>query len=209
MSFRRVLFVSAHADDALVGAGGYAHRLSLEGVEVSHIVFTLSEKNNGIGFSADELRAELILAENRVGFDHVYTFSFPVHHLSEHGEEIREKLAELKKELKPDLVLCPSLNDRHQDHSAVAAETIRVFRNSETVLSYELLRNSVHVFNPNVYAIISSDQLEEKLRMLAVFKTQTSRPYMNPENFRALARMRGVQVGESYAEAFECLKVII
>ena len=208
MSFRRVLFVSGHADDSLVGAGAYAFKLKKAGIETNHIVFTLSEKNNGVGFTSDELRVELESANSLVGFNHTATLPYPVHHLSEHGEEIRRDLTNIMNAVHPDLVLCPSLNDRHQDHAAVAAETIRVFRNSETVLSYELLRNSVHVFNPNVYAVVN-DELEDKLKMIGLFKTQTSRPYMNLENFRALARMRGTQIGVGYAEAFECVKMVL
>ena len=207
MRFKRVLLVSAHADDALVGAGGYALRLRKEGAELTHVVFTLSEKDNGLGFTGSEIRGELEEATTLMETD-LSIIQTPVHYLQKYGANIRKALEDLKETWHPDLILMPFLQDTHQDHRAVAEETIRVFRNSETVLSYELPRNTITTFQPNVFANIT-DELEEKLHVLACFKTQVKRPYMAPECFRALARVRGTMFGVSYAEAFMAVKMVL
>ncbi len=208
MDWRRILAVSAHADDSFMGCGGYLSKLKKTKAEVCHVVFTLSEKDNGVGFTADELKQELDAANKYMGFDECHTYKFPVHFLPQNGDAIRRELQGLKDSFRPDLVMIPSLGDFHQDHKAVAEEAIRVYRNGETVLSYELLRNSVNQFNPNVYVDVSSE-IEPKLSALSCFKTQEKRPYMKLENFKALARVRGAQVGVEYVEAFEAVKVIL
>lgn len=207
MPWRSVLFVSAHADDALMGAGGVAAMLQDTDTATCHVVFTLSEKDNGIGFTAEELRQELRAANDYLGFTLQHTFKFPVHFLPENGARIRRELEQLRVDLHPDLVLIPSLTDTHQDHVAVAREALRVYRNQETVLCYELLRNSVHPFHPTVYVDVSA-VMERKLMALACFKTQVARPYMHLANFTALATVRGTQIGVAAAEAFEAVKVV-
>ncbi len=204
---RRVLLVSAHADDAFMGAGGYVSKLKKCKAKTCHVVFTLSEKDNGIGFTAEELKKELDDANNYMKIDERYTYRFPVHFLPENGQRIRLKLEYLRAGFQPNIILIPSLNDNHQDHVAVAEEAIRIFRNSETVLSYELLRNSISRFNPNVYVDVS-DEIDEKLASISCFKTQEKRPYMKLENFKALAKVRGTQINVGYAEAFEAVKII-
>lgn len=207
-SWRKVLLVSAHADDAFMGAGGFAFKLKGEGAELYHVVFTLSEKDNGVGFTADELKGELDHSNILLNVKFAKVCRLPVHFLHVHGHTVRKTLEQIRGGFTPDLVLMPSLTDAHQDHKAVAKETIRVFRGKETVLSYELLRNSVSAFKPTVFVDISST-LAEKLAVITCFKTQVKRPYMNPENFKALATIRGAQIGVKYAEAFEAVKMVL
>ena len=47
-----------------------------------------------------------------------------------------------KKNIKPDLVIMPSLNDIHQDHATIAQEGLRAFKGN-TILGYEIIWNNL------------------------------------------------------------------
>ena len=109
--------------------------------------------------------------------------------------------------MKPDLVLVPSRDDIHQDHSTVAQESLRAFKNT-TILGYELIWNNLK-FNNNAFVKLNKNDIEAKVNALSKYVSQKEKNYMQSEFIYSLAKTRGVQIGTDYAEAFEVLRWIM
>ena len=101
----------------------------------------------------------------------------------------------------------PSLNDIHQDHSTIAEEGLRAFKQTR-ILGYELIWNNLS-FNTTSFSILEERHIEKKISALNEYKSQQGRSYIDREFIKSLAISRGVQIGHKYAEAFEVIRWIL
>jgi len=112
----------------------------------------------------------------------------------------------IKNDYKPDLILCPSLHDLHQDHRAVADCCLTIFRDTSTILGYEIIRSIGPEFTANVFFILSFKEIEIKKKVIGTYKVQiNSRPWFRVDHFIAQCKFRGVQAGAQWAEAYELI----
>ena len=116
-------------------------------------------------------------------------------------------MMELKKRINPDIIFVPSMRDIHQDHSTVAQEAIRAFK-TKTIYGYELIWNNID-FRTNAFIVLEQRHIDQKINALSAYHTQAGKDYMDPDFIRSLARVRGTQIGEVYAEAFELVRTVI
>ena len=82
----------------------------------------------------------------------------------------------LREKYKPDLVLLPTKDDIHQDHSTVSMEGLRAFKNT-TVMGYELIWNNLK-FNSSAFVELSKENLQKKINALKKYKSQKEKTYM-------------------------------
>ena len=118
-----------------------------------------------------------------------------------------ENLISHRKQLQPDLVLMPSLNDIHQDHSTIAEEGLRAFKNT-TILGYELIWNNL-TFNTTSFVKLDKKYIQAKCDALKEYKSQGERDYMSEDFIFSLAKTRGIQIGCKYAESFEVIRWVM
>ena len=142
--FKNVYVLAPHTDDGELGAGGFISKLIEEGANVYYFAFSTAEKSVPDGFADDILSVEVKKATSKLGIkkENVIIYNYEVGKLNYARQEILEDLINHRKKLRPDLVLMPSLNDIHQDHSTIAQEGLRAFKNT-TVLGYELIWNNL------------------------------------------------------------------
>jgi N-acetylglucosamine malate deacetylase 1 len=136
--------------------------------------------------------------------DNLILYKYPVRTFSYQRQEILEDILLLKKDIQPDLILTPSVNDIHQDHSTVSNEAVRAFKFS-TILCYELPWNNFN-FATACFSKLENRHLDAKIAALKVYKSQAHRSFVDEDFMRSLARTRGVQMGAHYAEAFEVIR---
>jgi len=208
MYFEKILFLGAHPDDEFSCSGSLI-RLLEEGKTVFFAVFSFCEESVPKEFPKNILKIELKNALKVLGIHdkNIYTYNFRVRHFPEHRQKILEELIILKKKLNPDLIMVPALSDIHQDHQTISIEGLRAFKH-RTILGYELPHNIIH-FKHACFFKIEEKHLNKKIESLKCYKSQSHRPYANEEFIRGLAKIRGVQIGEEAAEAFEVLRLII
>ncbi len=206
---KKILILAPHTDDGELGAGGSIHRFISEGKEVYYIAFSTAEESVPDGFPSDILSKEVKKATASLGIkkQNLIIYGFTVRKLSYVRQEILEILVKLKKDIKPDLVIMPSLNDIHQDHSTVAQEGLRAFKDI-SILGYELLWNNLS-FDTTCFVRLSSDNINAKYKALKEYKSQVFRDYMSKDFIFSHAQTRGVQSRNKYAEAFEVIRWII
>lgn len=208
-SFKRVLAISPHTDDVELGAGGTVARWVEEGKEVFYVAFSIAERSVPKGLPKDILEQEVKEATKVLGIaqQNLYIYKFEVRMFPQHRQDILELLINLKEQLKPDLVLLPSLADIHQDHHTITEEGIRAFKNI-TILGYEQPWN-LFSFTPQLFVALKKKHLDKKVQAISCYQSQKHRNYANEELLRGMARTRAVQVNCNYAEAFEVVRWVI
>ena len=78
------------------------------------------------------------------------------------------------------------------------------------ILEYEIPKWDGDLGQPNIYVPLSEDVLAKKIALLHKhFGTQRSKAWFDDETFRGLARLRGVECRERYAEAFFARKLLL
>jgi LmbE family N-acetylglucosaminyl deacetylase len=201
----RVLALGAHSDDIEIGAGGAILSWIASGAEVSIDWCALSapgERAEEARASADEFlkgakHAAIHLGQFRDGY-------FPAERTA-----VKDWVEGLKQLEKPDVVLCHQRNDAHQDHRMVCELAWNTFRD-HLILEYEIPKWDGDLGQPNMYVPLSEEVLARKVELLHKhFGTQRSKAWFDDETFRGLARLRGIECRERYAEAFYARKLLL
>jgi LmbE family N-acetylglucosaminyl deacetylase len=196
-----VLALGAHSDDIELGAGGAILSWIASGAQV-HVHWCVA---SAIGPRAEEATAsarsflvgaassEIVLGQARDGY-------------MPYSPDAKDWLESLKR-IQPDVILTHTSNDAHQDHREISALTWNTFRD-HLILEYEIPKWDGDLGCPNTYLPIADDIMARKCDLLlAHFGTQRGKSWFDPETFRALARLRGVECRARYAEAFWMRKV--
>jgi len=115
-------------------------------------------------------------------------------------------MVELKNSIQPDLFLLPSGSDVHQDHQLVYNEGLRAFKHT-SIWGYELPWNHVS-FATQAFVKLEQRHIDMKWKLMTTYESQfqKQRAYFTKEFIEGLARVRGVQINEPYAEAFEVVR---
>ena len=207
LKFDRVLVLSPHTDDAEIACGGTMVRLIRNGAQLKSVAFSGCEESVPSEFPRDELRKEFFKAHMALGVNNknCQVLDFKVRKFPEQRQEILEKLVALNREWRPDLVLVTSTYDTHQDHLTLAEEAYRAFKKT-SIWAYDCPWNQQF---PKLNCFIKLDEelMGKKLAAIAQYKSQQFRGgYVNEEFIRALALLRGGQIGEPLGEAFEIVR---
>ena len=203
----KVLLLSPHTDDVELGAGGTVAKLLEEGHELFWAVFSTCEDAVPKGMPKDTLKKEFLDVMKHLDIKNYEIYSFKNRNFPSQRQEILDALVDLKNKINPDLVICPSLNDTHQDHNTIAMEAFRCFKKTANIIGYEFPWNKIH-FSPTFFSRLSESHLKKKLEMLEKYKTQSilRRNYFSKDFIFSLAKVRGVQCNSDYAEAFEVIR---
>lgn len=207
-SFRKVLVLAPHTDDGELGAGGTIVKLIDSGADVYYAAFSTAEESVPDGFPKDILKTEVKNATLKLGIspEKLLIYNYQVRKLNYVRQEILEELIRLRKQINPELVFLPSLNDIHQDHSTVAQEGLRAFK-QRTILGYELIWNNLN-FSTSCFVKLNDKHIKRKCEALKEYASQSHRDYTSEKFVYSLATARGVQIGNDYAEAFEVIRLI-
>lgn len=205
---KKVLVLAPHTDDGEFGCGGTISKLISLGSEVHYVAFSACEQSVLPNFPKDILISEVKEATLKLGIqkEHLHLLKYEVRTFNYNRQKILDDILKFKQTISPDLVFIPSLKDIHQDHATVANEAVRAFKFSN-ILSYEMPWNNFDFTTTNFF-ILSENDIKIKIEALKSYKSQSHRPYANEDFIRSLAKVRGVQVGQKYAEVFEVIRLI-
>jgi hypothetical protein len=112
---------------------------------------------------------------------------------------------------KPDVVFI-AYDSFHQDHQVSYDAVFASLRNESgtSVILYEYpgIVSDVreHSFEPNYWIKMTEDELKDKLRACAMYEDHL--PRYGLDGIKRLAKYRGFECGESYAEAFKIVKLV-
>lgn len=177
---KRVLAVGAHPDDVEIGVGATLAAHAAAGDELT--ILTLS--GGAVGGETDQRHAEAQAAADVVGARLVH-LDFPDTQLVP-ADGIITAIEQVIAEVEPDRVYTHGAHDRHQDHRATHEAVQIAARQVPNVWCFQSPSSTV-LFAPNRFVDVSGF-VETKLTMLAAFRSQSHRDYMEPDLVRATAR---------------------
>ncbi|MEZ2144037.1 PIG-L deacetylase family protein [Bradyrhizobium sp. DN5] len=202
-----ILCLGAHSDDIEIGAGATILDLLARGVRLDVHWCVLS----AAGERESEARASAAEFVSEAARSQIEAMAFRDGFFPEQGDGIKKWFESLKRRVEPDLILTHRGDDAHQDHRQVSRLTWNTFRDN-LILEYEIPKWDGDVGRPNLYAPVSARALQRKIDLLmSHFGSQRSKQWFDPETFRGLARIRGMEcrAPERYAEAFLARKLAL
>lgn len=222
----KILIISAHPDDEVLGCGGTVARLNKEG----HTIYTLI-LGEGVT-SRDDLR-DLKKRESNIlelkevarkanvilGVREVFFHDFPDNRFDTIPLlDIVKVIEKIKNDVKPEIIFTHYEKDLNIDHQITYKAVITATRptKKETVkeiYSFEIPSSTEWSyplsFSPNVFYDIL-ETIDIKLKALKEYNSELKK-YPHPrslEGVKLTAKNWGMKVGLNYAEAFKCARIV-
>ena len=221
------LTVTAHPDDEILGFGGSTAVLTKNGHIVHNLILSGNVEARRHKPNEDELKKHTISAQKIVGAQSPILGPFPnikfnsVPHL-----ELVQFIESYIEEIEPDIVITHHPYDLNNDHyhtSKACQAASRLFQRKPikplSALYFMEIPSSTdwsfpvdgQQFRPDTFIEIGDEGLSRKLEALYAYEG-VMRSYPHPrsnETIRALATLRGSQVGLNLCEGFQTAMNII
>lgn len=226
---KKVLIIAAHPDDDILGCAGLMSKYRNQ-VEF-RIVFIA--EGSSCRFNKEEIYDEEVIKviEERnyfalkalkiLGVENYHFHNLPCGRLDQVAIIDINKIIEKEiQNFKPDTIFTHSFEDTNNDHIIVHRATQIATRPGnrtfvEKVYTYEVLSSSewrfTHTFSPNYFESLSEEDVRNKWLALREYESEIKEfPYpRSEEGIFSLARYRGLQSANTYAEAFKLIRQII
>jgi LmbE family N-acetylglucosaminyl deacetylase len=203
---RAVACLGAHADDIEIGAAAAIAHIAAQYPDCSFL-FAVATGDEIRTAEAEASAAKLLgdrVSVEVAGFaDGLLPYEEPA--------AVKRFFRSAFEEFESDVVFCPTLSDRHQDHAFIGTLAHQIMRD-QLILQYEIHKSDGDLTRPSVYVPLTADEVQAKLEHLeGNFASQQSKPWYDREALQALIRLRGVEchAPEGYAEAFHADRIVI
>ena len=205
---KRYLAVGPHPDDVELGCAATLFEILKPNDKLLYITMSFCldiERNKNI---KEELKKSQEYIKSQLPCEVTFqNFDFPNRRMLEKHMDIREALENIKNSFNPDMVFSTSPKDMHQDHRYIGEEVMRVFREC-SLITYEIPR-SVGIFIPNMYVSLSQETVDKVLNIKELYKSQSEMKYMGNDLVMGTFKHRGGEVGQSFAQAFEVIRIVL
>lgn len=218
------LFVVAHPDDEVLGAGAYIYGLAQSGDEAGVLVLNTYDTTR-YKFDSEMLIEDMHRSHRIIGITHTWMRCYidSNFHNADHRDMVMAIESAIR-DFQPDFIYTQHPGDVNSDHFWTAQSCMEAFRlwqrGREKVKPIEAmylmevqsstdwaLNPALSRFVPNAYVEVTRAGLEAKVNALAVYEN-VIRPAPHPRSEEAImakAVTRGSEAGFAYAEAFECV----
>lgn len=221
---KKILFVVAHPDDEILGAGAFIFDAAKAGHEIAVAVLNTCDTTR---YQNDPgtIMVDLKKSHSELGISFVFPFQYKdsTFNSADHRRMVQD-IEGVIREFKPDYIFTQHPGDINTDHYWTAASCMEAFRlwqrgreDAKPIKGLYLMEvqsstdwamnPSIKKFDPNTYIPVSEAGVSAKVRSLGMYEN-VIRPVPHPrseEALWALPRLRGAQCGMPYAEAFECV----
>jgi LmbE family N-acetylglucosaminyl deacetylase len=218
----KILVISPHMDDEVLGVGGTIMRHKALGDSVTVCFVCNRAYNHQYCHELIEKEKENALSAKRIlGYDNHFFCDMPDERAGESLIQVIIALEEVVKKIEPTCVYIPCCYDNNQDHRAVfdaAMVAVRSFANPSlnALYMYEVPSStdqaaqlSGAVFVPNHFVDITPYHSHKMKALLCYEKEARAYPHpRSPKAVEAWAMKRGVEVSLHYAEAFSLIRNI-
>ena len=212
---KTVLVFCAHPDDEITGIGGTIKRMRMKNIEVGVITFTLG----GTGYSTVEMKKDMErtrekeakAAEECLDISFREILGIPTQGIYNTKENF-QKVTELIRKHRPDIIFNHWFEDKHRDHRAISQIVDEArWKAQENVLPdlgepyFTPLIFYYEVFDlfPHPSLVVDiTDSIEYKLRAMETQRSQFSVLPGIMDYIEGLAKIRGFNHHTKYAEAF-------
>lgn len=217
------LFVVAHPDDEVLGAGALIHKLHRSGERVVCYVLNSIDTTRYLE-EPGRLKEDLAASGQIVGAEVICgSYTDSEFHNASHREMV-QNIESVIAAVQPDFIFTHHPADINSDHywcsqscqeaarygqrGRYAADPIKGLFFMEVQSSTDWGTNTaLRPFEPNTFIPVTEPDIQKKIDALGVYEN-VLRPFphpRSPEAIRALASYRGSQSGYPIAEAFQCV----
>ncbi len=223
-----ILIVAAHPDDEILGCGGTAARLALQGDTVCAVILgegvtSRDEKRDRRTRKSEinDLKKQTKKACRLAGIKKTFSFDLPDNRFDTVPLlDIIKKIESVKKSFAPEIVFTHYCGDLNVDHRLTAEAVVTAFRplrgeTAREIYAFEVPSStewgstSARAFRPNFFVDITNT-LDVKLSALQAYSSEM-REFPHPRSLEAVriyAHRWGAQAGLFAAEAFEAVRII-
>lgn len=221
---KKVMVVAVHPDDETLGCGGTLLRLKEEDVEIHWLVLTdIAGSSSYSQERVSKRDLEIKTIKDYYSFTSLKQLEYLPAELDKYPmSQLVSDIKNVLDNVQPDTLFLPFYGDAHSDHR-VAFEALysctKSFRApylekiymmetlSETEFGVPLQGNT---FVPNFFVSID-ERIDKKIEAMKIYEGEMGEsPFpRSEENIKALAKVRGSQMGSQYAEAFMILKELM
>jgi len=223
---KRILVVSAHPDDEILGCGGTVAKSVKRGCEAYTLILgegpfsrykkaDIKKKEK----EAKELRKDIRAANKIIGAKDIFLHGFPDNRFDTIALlDIVKAIEDVKADIKPDVIYTHYHSDLNIDHRITYNAVLTACRpvkdeSVKEIYSFEIPSstewNYPYTFSPNVFVDVSRT-IDKKLEALKSYRQEVRR-FPHPRSMEAIeviAKRWGTVVGLDYAEAFEVIRDI-
>jgi LmbE family N-acetylglucosaminyl deacetylase len=225
---QKILIVCAHPDDDILGCGGIMAKYASAGIQFRVVIIA---EGSSCRYNHDEIHSEKVNAvvEGRnqcgikalahLGITDYRFYNLPCGRLDTVPLLNINKIIEQEiKEFKPDTIFTHSEIDTNNDHRIInrsvmiATRPVNKQNVVKTLYSFEILSstewNFSCAFEPNYFEELSFEHVKQKWEALEMYESEI-KEFPFPRSFEGistLAKLRGVQSGTNYAEAFKLIR---
>ena len=225
--YNRILVVAAHPDDEILGCGGLLSLQSALGASIRVIFIAEGSSCRYSSPSVDQAQNDIVHRNacahrslSLLGVNELRFFNLPCGRLDTLPIIDINKIIESEiRDFDPVLILSHSPDDNNNDHKLVSRSLSMATRpyscQVPEILFFEILSSSEwnfsNPFRPNIFCQLQDEHVDNKINALLCYDTEINEfPYpRSPEGIRTLAKLRGMQSGFPYAEAFSLYRSIL
>lgn len=197
MKARRILVFSPHPDDEIIGCGGTLAMARANAAKVKVVVITDGEKGLLEHHSPQIRREECIAGLEILGIEDVIFWGYPDQGIPLSGFII-ENYRNVVSEFRPHYIFLPSPSEAHADHQRVTRGVIKALegRWKGHLFFYETTQPVLMNTTKDITSVI-------ELKRLALLAHASQIEQYNYEDLcKSIARLRGLSIGQEYAEGF-------
>jgi len=197
-----ILAIGPHPDDIEFGCGGTLLRYAKNGNKIFLLILTKGEYGGKAKIRQKEQEKSAKIMQAEIFWGGYEDTKIPL----EKG--LINKIENVIKKVKPEIIFVPYFNDTHQDHRNVSQATITATRYIHNVLFYEV--PTTVDFAPTSIFVDIGEVLEEKMNLLKAHQSQVYATKVAGlsilDSAQSTAVFRGYQNRVKYAEGFVPLR---
>lgn len=227
-NFKNFLIVVAHPDDEVLGCGGTLKKLSKLNKNIR--VIGIAEGSSCRYKDLEKFKSEIkksIQQRKKWGKEALLDLGIKNHNFHELTcgklnsypiTKIANIVEEEIKKFKPEVIFTHSNYDVNMDHKTVYQACLQATRPTKStnkikaLISFEILSSTEwkfsKIFEPNLFINIEKE-IKFKIKALKRYKTEIGKfPHpRSEEGLRSLAKYRGMQSHNNFAEAFKIVRL--
>lgn len=213
---QRILVLAPHGDDEVLGCGGVIAKYANLGAQIAVCIITEPYESEWTAEYVRRRPKEIAKAHRALGVKKTFMLGLPTVKLDTIGQkEINDKLADVVRRFRPEVIYIPHAGDLNRDHRIVHEAALVCARPVKgnairAVYAYETLSETewgTVPFIPSVYEDVRRN-MNAKLSAMRAYGSEI-KPFPHPrslEAIEALAKKRGAESGYERAEAFMLLR---
>ncbi|MXQ75047.1 PIG-L family deacetylase [Rhodococcus rhodochrous] len=200
-----VAAVGSHGGDLALGVGGTLLGLAAHSPRLRIRALLVSGEESRC--EIEERHALAALCSN--ADIELSVLDVPAGHAMLYRNEIGGALESFRRRCTPDVLFVPQRESADEDHRVLAEVAAGLFP-QHLRLGYEVLTSEAELSRLTIYQPLTRRVAEEKARILLKhYSSLSDREWFDEQAFIGLARLRGVQCHNQYAEAFSAQSAVV